>query len=199
MCGTALITKFSSRKQKSKLEDDRYISVFTMRGMSVNDQDYEVGYSFGITDTSLMIEFYNEWDMRNHASTYMCNLFKKWHANMRTAAHRFVRTCGFCFKYEMDSKPIDIDLHTAKYSEIEKDDETFVWSAKTEDGFKFILLDNYSDPRPQSEVCCWRSETDYKVESPAPARANIIRDLPQIPFISKDETGERLKKLLIFS
>lgn len=199
MCGTALITKFSSRKQKCKLEDNRYISVFTMRGMRNCEPDYEVGYSFGIDDNSLMIEFYNEWDMHNHASKYMCDLFKKWHANMRTAAHRFIRTCSFCFKYEMDSKPIDIDLRTSKYSTIEKDDETFIWSSKTEEGFKFILLDNYSDPNPHSEVCIWRSESDYRVIDPAPTRANILRDLPQIPFVSKDETGERLKKLLIFS
>jgi len=199
MCGTALVTKFSARKQKSKLENDRYISVMVMKGMRSCEPDYEVGYSFGIRDNSLMIEFYNEWDMSRHASTYMCNLFKQFHANMRTAAHRFIRTCGFCFKYEMDSKPVDLDLRTATYSIVEKDDETFVWSAKTEEGYKFILLDNYSDPGPLSEICSWRSETDYRVDHPAPSRANITRNLPQIPFISKEETGERLKKLLIFS
>lgn len=199
MCGTALITKFGTRKQKSKLENDRYISVMIMKGMRSCEPDYEVGYSFGIHNNSLMIEFYNEWDMRNHASTYMCNLFKQFHANMRTGAHRFLRTCGFCFKYEMDSKPVDLDLRTSRYTPIEKDDETFVWSAKTDEGYKFMLLDNYSDPKPYSEVCTWRSEIDYRVEQPVPSRSSITRDLPQIPFVSKEETGERLKKLLIFS
>jgi hypothetical protein len=198
MCGTALITKFSSRKQKVKLEDNRFIAVFVMRGMRSCEPDYEVGYSFGIQDNSLAIEFYNEWDMRNQASIYMCNLFKKFHGN-QNVGHRFIRTCGFCFKYEMDSKPVGLDLKTSTFSSIQKDDETFVWSTKTEEGYKFVLLDNYSDPGPSSEICTWRSENDYRVESAAPPRASITRNLPQIPFISKEETGERIKKLLIFS
>jgi hypothetical protein len=199
MCGTPLVTKFSARKQKSRLENGRYVSIMIMKGMRSCEPDYEVGYSFGIDDNSLMIEFYNEWDMSNHASMYMCKIFKEFHANMKASAHRFVRTCGFCFKYEMDSKPVELDLRNGNYASIEKDDETFVWSAKTEEGYKFILLDNYSDPNPRSEICSWRSEIDYRVEQPAPPRANITRDLPQIPFLSKEETGERLKKLLVFS
>lgn len=201
MCGTALITKFNSRKQKCKLEDNRFISVFVMKGMSVNDQDYEVGYSFSMEDNSFMVEFYNEWDMRNHASMYMCNLFKKYHANLSAGRplHRFIRTCGFCFKYEMDSKPIGLDLKTCTFGSIEKDDETFVWSTKTDEGFKFMLLDNYCDPNPYSEVCTWRSEHDYRVENPIPSGKFIVKELPQIPFISKEETGNRLRKLLIFS
>lgn len=198
MCGTALITKFSSRKQKVKLIDDRFVAVFIMKGMRSCEPDYEVGYSFGIQDDSLAIEFYNEWDMRNHASKYMCDLFKKFHAN-QNVGHRFIRTCGFCYKYEMDSKPVKLDLKAATFSSIEKDDETFVWSTKTEEGYKFMLLDNYCDPNPYSEVCTWRSENDYRVEYAIPGGKYIVKDLPQIPFLSKEETGERLKKLLIFS
>lgn len=199
MCGTALITKFSSRKQKCKLENDRYISVFVMKGMRSCEPDYEVGYSFSMEYNSFMVEFYNEWDMSNHASTYMCKLFKQFHANAMTGCHRFIRTCGFCFKYEMDSKPISLDLHTSTFNSIEKEDESFVWSTKTDEGYRFMLLDNYGDPNPASEVATWRSENDYRIEQPLPGRSCITKDLPQIPFVSKEETGERLKKLLIFS
>lgn len=201
MCGTALITKFSSRKQKCKLENDRYISVFVMKGMRSCEPDYEVGYSFSMEQNSFMVEFYNEWDMRNHASTYMCDLFKKYHANMnmQTPAHRFIRTCGFCFKYEMDSKPVSLDLKTCAFSPIEKDDEMFIWSTKTDEGYKFILLDNYCDISPYSEISTWRSDSDHRIEWPIPARSCVTKDLPQIPFISKEETGKRINKLLIFS
>ncbi len=200
MCGTALITRFiSDRKQKNKMIEDRYVAVLVMRGMRSCEPDYEVGYSFGLKDNSLSIEFYNEWDMSNSASSHMIKIFREFHKNMSNTKFRFIRTCGFCFKYEMDSKPVDLDLRTATYTSIERDDETFVWSTKTEEGYKFILLDNYSDPDPHSEICSWRSEYDHKVEQPIPGRAAITRDLPQISFVSKEETGERLKKLLIFS
>ena len=199
MCGTSLVTKFSSRKQKVRMIDDRFVSVFVMKGMRSCEPDYEVGYSFSMEYNSFMVEFYNEWDMRNQASTYMCKLFRDYHANLRTGSHRFIRTCGFCFKYEMDSKPIDLDLKTCAFNSIEKDDETFVWSIPADEGYKFILLDNYCDPNPYSEICTWRSEQDYRVEWPIPGRNFIVKELSQIPFISKEETGERIQKLLIFS
>lgn len=200
MCGTALITRFiSDRKQKNRMIEDRYVAILVMKGMRSCEPDYEVGYSFGLKNNSLSIEFYNEWDMSNQASNYMVKIFREFHKNLSNVRFRFIRTCGLCFKYEMDSKPVDIDLRTATYSSIEKDDETFVWSAKIEEGYKFILLDNYSDPDPRSEICSWRSEYDYKVERSIPSQASITRNLPQIQFVSKEETGERIKKLLIFS
>jgi hypothetical protein len=201
MCGGALTTKFGKRKQKAKLEDNRFIAVFIMRGMERHEPDYEVGYSFGLEDHSLAIEFYNEWDMRSCVSTYMCDIFRKFHANVdQSFSNRFTRTCGLCFKYQMESKLIDLDLKAATFSSIEKNEEVFVWSTKTEEGRKFVLLDNYIESTtPISDIFTWRSEHDYKLENAIPSNYHLIESLPQIPFVSKEETGARLKKLLIFS
>lgn len=204
MCDAGLITKFDAgRKSKHRLENDRLISVLVMRGMRSCEPDYEVGYSFGLNDNSLAIEFYNEWDMRNHASTYMCDLFKKFHSNMKGIRWHFTRTCGFCFKYEISTKPIEIDLKTATFTPLEVEDETFVWAFPTEDGqHRYILLDNHrNDANTEniSELCWWRSDADYRVEWPVPPNYSIKRDLPLIPFISEEETGRRVSNLLIFS
>lgn len=204
MCGTGLVTKFDAgRKSKSKLENDRFIAVLVMRGMRSCEPDYEVGYSFGMNDNSLAIEFYNEWDMRNHASTYMCKLFKQFHNNMKGIRWTFTRTCTFCNKYEISTKPIEMDLKKATITSLEVRDETFVWAFPAEEGqHKYVLLENHRndcDTEFISELCWWRSDSDYRVEHPVPHSYSIKKDLPLIPFISKEETGKRVNNLLIFS
>lgn len=201
MCDTPLITKFiSDRKQKNKTENDRYVAVLVMRGMRSCEPDYEVGYSFGMQDNSLSIEFYNEWDMSKSASNYMIKIFKDFHKNVAKSRFRFIRTCGMCFKYEMTSELIELDLKKAQYSSVEVHDESFVFTAETNEGYKFILLDNYvGDPDPRSELCWWRSTTDYRVEWAIPNNSSVKSGLSLIPFVSKQETFKRLNNLIIFS
>lgn len=200
-CDTALITRFiSDRKQKTRLENDKFVAVLVMRGMRSCEPDYEVGYSFGLIDNSVTIEFYNEWDMQNHVTNYMIKIFKEFHKNMAKTKFRFIRTCGLCFKYEMASELIDIDLKECLYSSVEICDESFVFTNVTEDGYKFVLLDNHlGDPDPTSELCWWRSSSDCRIEQPIPQNSSVRSGLPLIPFISRDETYKRLNNLITFS
>ena len=201
MCETALITKFiSERKQKSRLQDNRYVAILVMRGMRSCEPDYEVGYSFGLNDNSLSIEFINEWDMKNQATNYMMKIFKDFHKNVSKSGFRFIRTCGLCFKYEMSSELVELDLKKAEYSAIQVCDESFVFKTPTEDGFKYTLLDNYiGDVDPTSELCWWRSDMDYKIEYPIPKHSSVKSGLPLIPFLSKEETGKRISNLITFA
>jgi hypothetical protein len=200
-CDTALITRFiSDRKQKVRFEEGRFVAVLVMRGMRSCEPDYEVGYSFGLQDNSLSIEFYNEWDMRNHVTNYMIKIFKEFHKNMSSTKFRFIRACGFCYKYELDSELIDIDLKKSTYGPVDVCDESFVFTNITDDGYKFVLLDNHvGDPDPTSELCWWRSSSDCKIEYPIPPHSSVRSGLPLIPFISKEETYERLSNLITFA
>jgi hypothetical protein len=199
MCSTALITRFiSDRKQKNRIVEDRYVAILAMRGMKVNDPDYEVGYSFGLNDNSLSIDFYNEWDMSASVSTHMIKIFKEFHQNISKSEFRFLRTCGFCFKYEMLSRPITMDLKESTYSSIEKQTESFVFVLPTIEDKRFIRLDNHLHWN-KSDLWWWRSDMDYRMSWPLKTDCSHRIDLPFIPFISKEETGERLNKLILFS
>lgn len=199
MCGTALITKLETgRKQKIRLENNRFTAVMIMRGMRSCEPDYEVGYSFDLHNNSLSIEFYNEWDMKSCATKYMCDLFKKFHGNIKNRWY-FNRACDLCFKYEMSSAPIEIDLHSATYSSVELSDESFVWDFPVDNEHRFVFLENYFKPEPASELCWWRGGTDHRVGWAVPSSCSVRKDLPVIPFVSKEETGARIGNLIIFS
>lgn len=200
MCDTPLITRFiSDRKQKSKIIENRYVAILVMRGMRSCEPDYEVGYSFGMEDDSLSIEFYNEWDMSASASNYMIKIFKDFHKNMAGTRFCFLRTCGTCYKYDMMSTEIKMDLKKATFSSMEVYSESFIFSTQVEDGFKFIKLDNCTDPKPSSELYWWRSEFDYRADWRVPKGCSKILDLPLIPFFSKEETSRRLNNLITFA
>lgn len=203
MCGTALITKFiSDRKQKSRLENDRYVAIMVMRGMRSCEPDYEAGYSFGMKDNSLSIEFYNEWDMSNHVSTYMIKIFRDFHKNMAASRLRFSRKCGFCFKYELRSQLVNIDLKKANYSSINLSSESFVFTIPAGEDKKFIRLDNHIEWN-KSDMFWWRSDKDckldYRLDWSPQNNCSHRFSLPLIPFISKEETGKRLSNLITFS
>ncbi len=199
ICDTALITKFiSDRKQKSRLENDRYAAIMVMRGMRSCEPDYEAGYSFGLKDNSLSIEFYNEWDMSKSVSNYMLKIFRDFHKNMTAARLRFARTCSFCFKYELRSDPIHIDLKKTSYSSIDLSTESFVFTIPNGEDKKFIRLDNHIEWN-KSDMWWWRENHDYKLEWPLKSTCSHRLDLPLIPFISKEETTKRLSNLITFA
>lgn len=169
-----------------------------MRGMRSCEPDYEVGYSFGMQDNSLSVEFYNEWDMSNHVSNYMVKIFRDFHKNISSTRFRFLRTCGFCFKYELRSQPISIDLKAASYSSIDLATESFVFSTPIDNGFKFIRLDNHMEWNT-SDMWWWRDEHDYKLDWPLKSTCSHRINLPFLPFSSKEETGKRLNNLITFA
>lgn len=200
-CDHILTTQFiSDRKQKTKIDNNRFIAILIMRGMRSCEPDDEVGYSFGLTDTSLTIEFYNEWDMKNYVTNHMIKIFKLFHQNMSNTKFLFIRACRFCFKYEMYSKIIDINLKKSQYSSIEICNESFMFTSITDDGYKFILLDNHIGyDNPSSQLCWWRSSVDYKISDSIPHDCSEENSLPLIAFLSKNETAERLNNLIIFA
>lgn len=199
MCGTSLITNFiSDRKQKNRFENDKYVAKLVMRGMRSCEPDYEVGYHFGLRDNSLSIEFYNEWDMSASASMYMVKIFKDFHKNMANTKFKFVRSCGFCFHYEMLSGPIDINLKSSTYGDVIPFKESFIFTTQTEENNKVVLLENNIE-KSSSNLYWWRDEGNVRIGWTQPFRSSKITELPLIPFISKEETNRRLNTLITFA
>lgn len=199
MCGSALITKFiSDRKQKHRFIDNKYAAILVMRGMRSCEPDYEVGYHFGLEDNSLSIEFYNEWNMSASASMYMIKIFKEFHKNLANTKFKFLRTCGFCFKYELISQPISIDLKRANYSSVIPSTESFVFTLPGGEDRRYIRLDNHLEWN-KSDLWWWRSDMDYRLDWSLKTNCSHRFDLPLIPFVSNEETGRRLSNLITFS
>lgn len=200
-CHLPLINKFiSSRKQKIRFENDRLMIIIPIKGLRPTDPDYEAGYSFSLKDNSFAIEFYCEEDRYERISRYMRETFKEFHKNLSATKFRFIRACGFCFKYEVNSNIVDIDLKKSQYSSLNVYNESFLFTNKTSDDYKFILLNNRTeDAGSASDLCWWKSSTDHRIEYTIPANANVKNDLQLIKFVSKEETAARLNNLIIFS
>lgn len=207
ICNTALVTQFiSSRKQKIRFEDNRFVVIFVMKPMGVNQPDYEVGYSFNPNDNTFFIEFYSEWDHRKQVPVHMLEKFMDFHNNlMSEGSCKFYRRCTFCNRYSKASIPFKPQfktgtLDTGIFDGLQIAYESFGLTLPTEDGFKIMFLSNFHSPIEQSIIKWFRAEdessarTDYMLPS-----KHLEVKLPLIPFVSKEETSRRVNNLLTFA
>lgn len=211
ICDSGLITKFiSDRKQIFRYNEDRFVAVHTLRGMKVNQQDYQVGYSFGLNDNSFCVEFYTEWNTHEQVPLHLIDKFKEFHKNVSVIRYRFSRRCNFCNQYMLRSAPINIDLKTGTINSVEISFEAFVWASAIQgeykvEGCKVIMLGNLYPPEynnTTSELRWWRttdSEVGSVFDSTFPYPHSELIGLPQIPFVSKEETYKRLNNLITFA
>ena len=203
ICNTALVTQFiSSRKQKIKLENDRFVVVFVMKALSANHPDYEVGYAFNPKDNTFHIEFYSEWDHYKHVPMHMIDKFKDFHKNLGVC--KFIRKCAFCNRYSKSSISFDLNfktgtLDTKFYDGLQTAYESFGLTLPAEDGFKIMFLNNFNT-MGKSEIFWFRSdmESSARIDWMLPQKHNkVIVDM--IPFISKEDTTKRINNLLTFA
>lgn len=201
-CDTSLITRFiSDRKQMVRLEDGRFVAVMTMRALSNSQQDYQVGYSFGLTDNSFQIEFYTEWDTYNQVPIHLIDKFKEFHKNVSGSRYRFARQCTFCNKYLAYTDQVNVDLKGALFNDLSFRFEIFLLTTPTEDGCKIVRLENRY-PEEKSDLCWWRDDKEslVRVDTSVPiGKLKAQTNLPLIPFVSKEETGRRLNNLITFA
>lgn len=204
ICDTALITQFiSQRKQKIKIENDRLVAVFVMKGMRVNQPDYEIGYSFDLNSNHFMVEFYSEWDHHGQVPMHLIEKFKEFHKNLGPC--KFYRRCTFCNRYAKCTTPFTLDfrnqsLDTGFWESLGVTYESFGLTIPTEGGFKIIHLSNFYMGEEQSQLSWFRSdsESDARLDWALPSKRSE-RKLPLVPFISKDETAKRLNNLITFA
>ena len=204
ICDTLLITQFiSNRKQKIKMIDGRFVAIFVMKGMRVNQPDYEIGYSFDLDSNHFMVEFYSEWDNYGIVPLHLIEKFREFHKNL--GGCKFFRKCAFCNRYTKSSTPFSLDFKNQKtdtqlWDNIQVAYESFGLSLPTENGFKIMHLSNYHILEPQSSLIWFRSdsESSARLDYSLP-NARSEKKLAMIPFVTKEETTKRVNNLITFA
>ena len=204
ICDSALVTQFiSNRKQKIKLVDDRFMVIFVMKALSANQHDYEIGYSFDLDKNHFMVEFFSEWDHHKQVPMHLIEKFKEFHKNLGPC--KFYRRCTFCNRYTKCSTPFSLDfrkqeMDTGFWDSLSMAYESFGLSLPTEGGFKIMHLSNFYMAEEQSQLIWFRSdsESEARLDWSMPNKRSE-RQLPLVPFVSKEETARRLNNLITFA
>lgn len=191
-------------------EDGRLRVMFDMDGLKSGEKDYKVGYSFGLQDSSFFIDFYTKEGERfyDQVSLNLLEKFRRFHNNLQ-ALYSFSRKCFYCYRFNSNSNRISLNFRTQKIGDIELAYETFGFAIPAEENYKIIVLSNRhkeTDPHdrssyidPRSMVHFWRGderEARYDYKMPQNYETLI---LPPIPFVSVEETRQRLNSLLVFA
>lgn len=218
LCEAPLTTYLhSTKKQSIKWESGRMVVVFPLhRKGQIGGYDYKVGYSFDLTNNNFSIEFYDKDGLRieKAIAPHLMDKFKALDKNLKT--YRFYRKCNGCQKYHYSSGVFRLDLKTAT---LRFRDGLFVSSeyfgliqamergSKTP--YRIYRVLNIYDPGPDitkqhtnygTHLTYWNAATPNGVlsDQTIPNEAAYL-NLPLIPFVSSDDTLERIKKLLVFS
>lgn len=202
ICDTQLITEFhSSRKQTVKIEEHRFVVFFALDGSKAGQKSYAMSYSFDLSDLNFQVEFYTK-DRSTRFETahdFLLNRFRELHKNLKQ--FQFIRKCSFCKKYKYSTDKFQLDLKTAAFPDLT------VWSEE----FGLIHLLEHNDCRifklhniygegSSTLIICKGNPHNADVEYNLPKWYNFTElRLPLIPFVSKEETTQRLNNLLIFT
>lgn len=183
-----------------------------MDGLTPKQKDYKIGFSFGIHDQSIHIEFYdkNGIDRIELLHKSILDRFKKLNENlslikttkesMEDATYRVYRSCRLCRRYEYSSGGFSICLNKQKYEDLAIASEYFGLTQKIDNGYKVYRLFNYYTANI-SKLMFGRFEHEWIVDLDAgspPERLDTIQT-PIIDFVSAEETAARLNTLIIFS
>jgi len=172
--------------------------------------DYKVGYSFHLTENQFCIEFYTKEGLRLEKETqlHLMDKFKALDKNLNN--YRFYRRCNGCRRYHYSSVMFRLNFETASLNLLDEDfiidSEYFSFIQAMEQGSKmpyriYRLLNCYSSKKEAiSYLTYWNSPVPHGTlsDSTIPSDANFL-DLPLIPFVSLNDTLQRIQKLLVFS
>lgn len=199
MCETSLVSRFiMDRHQPLKMENGRLVAIKTMKSLKNYQHDYKIGYSFGLTDNTFQIEFYTEWDTSICVPLHLIDKFKEFHHNMHDNFY-FARQCVFCNKYESYSNEIILNLKNLTFGNLSLKFEIFMFATRLDDSWRVMeLQNNYAE---QKSYLALGKPTSMTTESSIGIRNGVSgkwSELPLIPFVSKEETKERLQNLICF-
>lgn len=202
MCDNALITSFHSfKRQTVRTEDGRLVVIFFLNSLKKKHITYKVGYSFGLHDNSFQAEFYTQDDRRfeNDTPLFLIDRFKALDTNMK--GYRFYKHCGYCKRYTYSSNRITpINYSDPRIQELHIASESIgMVSVLGPENYRIIRMDN-NLKEGLTQVSCWKADhmLGCSVEYPASWDADSL-SLPLIPFVSKEETMDRILTLLTFS
>jgi hypothetical protein len=209
ICQAPLTTYLhSSKKQGIKWEDGRMVIVFPLYSLDKKKtSDYKVGYSFHLTENQFCIEFYTKEGLRIEKDTqfHLINRFKSLNENLKN--YKFYRQCNGCKRYQYSS-----DIFKFNFKTFSLDfEENFIVSSEylgliqtmktgSKTPFRIYRLDNfYAKIEMGTCLTYWNSLYPHGILSDCavPDNARYVI-LPLIPFISEEDTLNRIKKLLVF-
>ena len=204
LCGDNLGIVFHSKKQQhSRIEENRLLIVFRLDALKKKHIDYKVGYSFGYNDNSWYAEFYTKDDRRfdNDAPDFLMKRFRELDKNL--LSYKFFRHCGRCCCYNYCSNNFHLNFKEASTGSLTVETEYFGMSFKLDiDQYKiYKLINNYVDGKSKLQVGKHHSiivaRDDWGMD-PYYVSDGVI-DTSLIKFTTKEETIDRIQKLLVFS
>lgn len=161
--------------------------------MNNYQNDFKVGYSFGLDDNSLLIEFYSKDEkvMNDRVPMFLIDRFRSLNDNL--GFYRFYKICP-CDNYGCRTQDFLLKA-IGTIPPIKLINEFWTLKYKESDGHRKVInfINDYSSK--QSEIS-FRTEEDYDKLNYDSENSFTI---PLIPFVSVEETSNRLRKFLTFS
>jgi len=203
VCQNRLTTSFHShRKQSSKTYDNRFMAIFNLTPLNKAGKDFKVGYGFGFTDLSFVVEFFTKAEelLYNKTDQFLIDRFKELHNNLRI--YRFYRDCDSCRQYRYVSTEVKLDFKNSVYYNLDVGHEIMSFSQPINDGYRVYhlvdIINSDEGPNPSAVLFFCKSSFDRKsLQLDMPAEA-IRLDLPFIPITSPEEMAKRFSNLMPF-
>lgn len=173
--------------------------MFSLHRLHKHQKRYGVAYLFNMKDHSFSIEFYSaDGTVRFESIPDFLRLrFLEFHKNLRD--FKFFRGCTFCLQYAYTTKFFKMDLKRATCEPLE------VWAEEVglvhpmADSHRIYRMYNMYDDK-KSTILVWKGDPSEAALNSGYTSAAVSRmDLPLIPFVSKEETLNRLNNLIIFT
>jgi hypothetical protein len=211
ICESPLTLYFHSwKRQTVKIENGRLTIIFPLNLLKARSKtvDYKVGYSFGLTDNSFYIDFYdkNMFKLDHQIPLQLIRRFQELNVNLAT--YKFIKDCNTCKRYRFITNKLSLLFPQGILYPKELEIQEFFgftqpYGGAQDNRFWIYHLSNLDD---QSILEYWISSniTEATFE-PEPKFSNVKADswqqliLPLIPFSSPEKTLKRIQKLIIFS
>lgn len=206
MCGYPLKTIFHSRRQQSQsIENNKLMFFFKLSNIKRNSTEYKVAYSFDTTDNSLSIEFYNKEGVKFENESPEFLRIRFWELDKNLKGYRFYKECNnsICRRYMYESNHFTINYKAGTIDELKIVSEFVGLSQPTEDGYKIMRMFNNHLTNQTNLVITKASEEiwagiNYSINNNF-GGGYMELNTPLIKFSSKEETTDRISKLLVFS
>jgi hypothetical protein len=190
---------FSKRRQSVSYEEDDIKVVLDLRSIDRMGTDYKVGYFFSLADNSFRVEFYTKHkapQFDESVPLYLINNFNEFAKNVKVI--KFSRKCTSCHRFSTGTSSSILDYKNGKISDIDILCECYGFITQTKTDYKVVVLCNLFD-KQKSKIYYWRQDTpSISYEYAYPEGCSEL-ELPLIPFVSEEETRNRLNGLLLFA
>ncbi len=202
VCTSRLVTCFHSEKKQSiRFEDNRLLITFPLNALKKHQIDYKVGYSFGLTDNSWYVEFYNKDNVRFEIDSpqFLRDRFKELDSNL--GSYKFYRHCAACRRYNYSTNSFALNYEKGVINKLCMNMEYIGLSIPFDKGFKiYKLLNDYMSNK--TKLLYGKSADEEPTTYDASNSTKFMELLEMnsvVKLSSSQEVAERIDKLIVFS